>query len=84
MAFVPIAFDGSTKTQYATWRANLRLLFWAQEGNESELFVALKLLNITVWNEHLLCIVKFTTSMAVNSMFKCKELNLAKFNDVIF
>ena len=55
MAFVSIAFDGSTKTQYATWRANLRLLFWAQEGNESELFVALKLLNITVWNEHLLC-----------------------------
>ena len=29
-------------------------------------------------------IVKFTTSMAVNSMFKCKEFNLAKVNEVIF
>ena len=29
-------------------------------------------------------IVKFTTSMAVNSMFKYKEFNLAKVNEVIF
>ena len=28
-------------------------------------------------------IVKFTTNKAVNSMFKCKEFNLAKVNDVI-
>ena len=26
-------------------------------------------------------IVKFTTSMTVNSMFKCKEFNLAKVNE---
>ena len=29
-------------------------------------------------------IVKFTTSMTVNSMFKCQEFNLAKVNEVIF
>ena len=29
-------------------------------------------------------IVKFTTSVAVNSVFKCKENNLAKANEVIF
>ena len=28
-------------------------------------------------------VVKFTTSMAVNSKFKCKEFNLAKVNEVI-
>ena len=28
--------------------------------------------------------VKFTTSMAVNSMFQCKEFNLAKVSEVIF
>ena len=29
-------------------------------------------------------IVKFTTNMAVNSMFKCKEFNVAKDNEVNF
>ena len=29
-------------------------------------------------------IVKFTASVAVNSMFKCKEFNLAEVNEVIF
>ena len=29
-------------------------------------------------------IVKFTVSVAVNSMFKCKEFNLAEVSEVIF
>ena len=29
-------------------------------------------------------IVKFMASVAVNSMFKCKEFNLAEVNEVIF
>ena len=29
-------------------------------------------------------IVKFTASVAVNSMFKCKEFNLAEVNGAIF
>ena len=29
-------------------------------------------------------LVKFTTSMTVNSMFKFREFNLAKVNEIIF
>ena len=33
--FIPISFDGSTGTQYATWLANVKFLFWALETKES-------------------------------------------------
>ena len=43
--FIPVSFNESTRTQYATWLANVNFLFWALERKKSELFVALKLWN---------------------------------------